>query len=480
MSFSTEDTIVAIATPPGQGGIGIVRLSGPQAWAIGQQICVPPAISAGAGKSSRQRRIRSHHLYYGRVVDPAGGVAVDEGLIAYMRGPHSYTGEDVVEINAHGAPVVLRHIVALALALGARAAEPGEFTLRAFLNGRIDLAQAEAVADLIAANSEAAARQALGQLDGQLSARIQTAQEAILRAMAPIEASIDFPEDEVPPPDRAELAALVATAQMITADLLAGAAQGRVVREGVCCVITGRPNVGKSSLLNYLLRAERAIVTPIAGTTRDTVEETAIIGGVACHLIDTAGITATDDPIEQIGIARSRTALAAADLALLVLDRAAPLTEADRRLARELRDLGFGTARKLLVVLNKSDLPAQVDAALATALVDDAGPGDAIPVHAISVLTGAGLAELEAALVAALGGPATEGAALVARERHIAALRAAAAALTAAQTTLHEDLPLDLVAEDLRDAVHALGLITGASVTDDLLGAIFSEFCIGK
>jgi tRNA modification GTPase len=463
--FATDDTIVAIATPPGQGGVGIVRLSGPAAWQIGQRLF------------ARQRggRIRPHYLDYGHVVDPVTGAAWDDGLIAFMRAPHSYTGDDVVEINAHGSPIILRRMVEAALAQGARAAEPGEMTLRAFLHGRIDLAQAEAVADLIAANSDAAARQALGQLAGQLSAQVQTARVAIFHALAPIEASIDFPEEEVPQPQRADVARTLAEAATVVADLLAGADRGRVARDGVRCVITGRPNVGKSSLLNHLLRADRAIVTPIAGTTRDTIEETALLGGVAFHLVDTAGITATADPIEQIGIARSRQALADADLALLVLDRAAPLAEADRQLARELADLGFGaTQRPLLVILNKSDLPpAPHDPALATIV--------ATATITTSLVTQAGLAELEAAMVtAALGGPANESAALVARARHRDALRTAQNALAAAQTTLRDGMPWDLVAEDLHDALDALGLITGESVTEDLLGSIFSEFCIGK
>ncbi len=492
MTLSTDDTIVAIATPPGQGGVGIVRLSGPHAWEIGRRLFARRSTSA----------MRPQRLYYGTVIDPADGAALDDGLIVGMRAPHSYTGDDVIEINAHGSPLVLRRIVAAALAQGARAAEPGEMTLRAFLNGRIDLAQAEAVADLIAANSDAAARQALGQLEGKLSERVRTARDAVLRALAPIEASIDFPEDEVPPPDRAALSSLIASAETVTAELLAGAEQGRISREGIRCVITGRPNVGKSSLLNSLLRVERAIVTPIAGTTRDTIEESAIIGGMAFHLIDTAGITATEDPIERIGIERTRHALSHADLALLVLDRSAPLTEADHQIAQELRDLGFSTARKLIVVLNKSDLapfPAfgrdgetlrrDVSVGLRAHLTERpplssfAGEelAQSVPVIATSVVTGEGLPELETAMVtAALGNAATESAALVARARHVEALRGASAALAAAQKTLRDHLPLDLVAEDLRDAVYALGLITGESVTDDLLGAIFSEFCIGK
>ena len=465
MTFSTDDTIVAIATPPGQGGVGIVRLSGPQAWEIGQRLFAP----------QRPWDIRSHHLIYGHIIDPASKVVLDEGLIAFMRAPHSYTGDDVVEINAHGSPLLLQRIVEAALAEGARAAEPGEMTLRAFLHGRIDLAQAEAVADLIAANSDAAARQAMGQLAGQLSQEVQQARVAILRVLAPIEASIDFPEEEVPTPDRATLAATLTTAETVVSTLLAGAEQGRIAREGVRCIITGRPNVGKSRLLNHLLRADRAIVTEIAGTTRDTIEETTLLGGVAFHLIDTAGITDTADPIERIGIARSRDAMAGADLALLVLDRATPLTQADHQIARELTDLGFGTAhRPLLLILNKSDLPAH----LTKKSLHDL---PAAPTIITSLVTAEGLAQLEEQMVAAaLGGAANESAALVARARHRDALRMASDALAAAQMTLRDGLPLDLVAEDLQDALHALGLITGESVTEDLLSSIFSEFCIGK
>ena len=482
MNLSTDDTIVAIATPPGQGGVGIVRLSGPQAWAVAQLIF----------KRRAKGALRSQRLYYGDIIDPATEQKLDDGLLACMRGPHSYTGEDVAEINAHGSPLILGRIVVAALALGARAAEPGEMTLRAFLHGRIDLAQAEAVADLIGANSEAAARQARAQLDGRLSAQVRATRDAVLRALAPIDASIDFPEDEVPTPNRADLATAIAAAETAIADLLAGAERGRITREGVRGVLAGRPNVGKSSLLNALLGAERAIVTPIAGTTRDTVEETALLGGVAFHLVDTAGIAATADPIEQLGIARSRAAIADADLALLVMDRAAPLTDADHQIAQELADLGFGSARPLIIIANKSDLPECWSQGELRALYKDAqhitdyvGDPDTLDVYpanvATSTLTGEGLATLEAQMIAAaLGNAGSDSAALVARARHRDALRAAGEALAAAQMTLRDLLPLDLVAEDLRDALHDLGLITGETITEDLLSSIFSEFCIGK
>ncbi|MBA3826807.1 MAG: tRNA uridine-5-carboxymethylaminomethyl(34) synthesis GTPase MnmE [Ktedonobacterales bacterium] len=484
MNLSTEDTIVAIATPPGQGGVGIVRLSGPQAWPLAQRLFRRRATGS----------LRPQRLYYGDICDPATNEVWDDGLLAVMRAPNSYTGDDVAEINAHGAPIILGRIVGAALALGARAAEPGEMTLRAFLHGKLDLAQAEGVADLISANSAAAARQAHNQLAGHLSARVRKARDGTLRALAQIDASIDFPEEEVPTPDHASLAADIRAVEDEVADLLASAARGRITREGVRCVIAGRPNVGKSSLLNALLRSERAIVTPIAGTTRDTVEESALIGGVAFHLIDTAGITATDDPIEALGIARSRAAIAAADLALLVLDRSMPLTPSDQQIAQELHDVGFGQERPLVVVTNKSDLPKEWEQTAVHHLLTTAGISapsspnghDALPTSLhdtceISTVTGEALHTLEAMMLeATVGSAGPDSAALVARARHRDALRSAGEALAAAQSTLRDRLPVDLVAEDLRDALHALGLITGETITEDLLSSIFSEFCIGK
>ncbi|HEY7339260.1 MAG TPA: tRNA uridine-5-carboxymethylaminomethyl(34) synthesis GTPase MnmE [Ktedonobacterales bacterium] len=465
-----DDTIVAIATPPGVGGIGIVRLSGPEAFVVGLRIfrSAHPLAEAEAPPS--------HQLLYGHVVEPNSDTVIDETLAAFMRAPRTYTREDVVEISAHGGPLVLRRILELALAAGARAAQPGEMTLRAFLNGRVDLAQAEAVMALINAETDAGHRLALRQLQGELSAEVGAARGHAMDAMVRIEASIDFPEEEVPPPDPAELAGLIANARQIIERLLAGADRGRVLREGLRVALVGRPNVGKSSLLNALLRTERAIVTPVAGTTRDTVEEKALIGGLAVQLVDTAGLTPSDDPVERIGVERSRAAAQSADLLLLVLDGSEPLKALDASVAAELYELTESEARRpAILVLNKADLPRQLSDEAARAL----WPG--APLIATSTITGEGLAALEGQIAAlALGGTAQAGDALVSSARHKDALRRGLEHIQAAEVTLADGLPLDFVAIDLRAALEALGEITGETATADLLDRIFAEFCIGK
>jgi tRNA modification GTPase len=473
---ASGETIAAIATPPGVGGVGIVRVSGPDAFALGQRMFRPA--------SGRAEEPVSHLLTYGAVVDPATDEPLDDVLIAFFRAPHSYTGEDTVEINAHGGPLILQRILATTLALGARAARPGEMTLRALLNGRIDLAQAEAVLALINAETDAGRRLAYRQLRGEVSARVQSAREAATGALARIEAHIDFPDEEVPPPDPAELVGFIASAQTTVDELLAGSARGRVLAQGARVAILGRPNVGKSSLLNALLGDERAIVTSIAGTTRDTVEERAILGGVAVHLVDTAGLTATDDPIERIGVQRSRSAAREADLLLLVLDASAGVMRADRDVAEELRALRVGDGldedrslipTPVIVVANKADLPSALGAGEAEGL----WPG--APVILVSCVTHAGLETLaETVGGPALGGELHPADAAVSSARHQDALRRAGEHLRAAQQTLGDKLPLDFVSIDLRAALAALGEITGETATDDLLDRIFAEFCIGK
>jgi tRNA modification GTPase len=470
-----NDTIAAIATPPGQGGIGVVRVSGAEAFALVQPLFRTPE------KSSEPPL--SHLLTYGRIVDPATSEPIDEVLVAFMRAPRTYTREDVVEIQGHGGPLVLQRILRLVLSKGARLANPGEFTLRAFLNGRLDLAQAEAVMDLISARTEAGQRLAMQQLEGRVSAQVQEARHAILGVIARIEASIDFPEDDIPTPQVAELRPLIEEAQGKVATLLAGAEQGRLYRQGLRTAIIGRPNVGKSSLLNALLRAERAIVTPIAGTTRDTVEEVANLRGIPLYLIDTAGITPTENPVEQIGVQRSRAAAEAAEVVLFVWDGSEPLTEQDRQVSSELRSMGFGHGkrseeghRELLLVINKADQLQRLE----LEQVQQLWPG--VTCVFTSLLTGSGLPELEEALAdLILAGRASFGEeTLITSARHQAALRSSAEHLHASLWALGQNLPLDFVSIDLNAAYQALGEVTGETASVDLLDTIFSEFCIGK
>jgi len=475
-----NDTIAAIATPPGIGGIGVIRVSGPEAFAF-----VHPLLRQPEGRTDIPP---SHLLTYGQIVDPATEEIVDEVLAAFMRAPRTYTREDVVEIQGHGGPLVLQRILRLVLAQGARMANPGEFTLRAFLNGRLDLAQAEAVMDLIDAQTEAGQRLAMQQLRGHISTQLQEARQSILAVVARIEASIDFPEEEVPTPQPEELRSLITIGQRQVDALLAGSEQGRLYRQGLRTAIIGRPNVGKSSLLNALLRSERAIVTPIAGTTRDTVEEVANLRGIPLHLIDTAGITPSDDPVEQMGVQRSRSAAESADVVLLVFDGAEPLTGQDRQVSEELKIMGFGggadttlqastvRSRPVVVVINKADRERRLE----IEKVHCMWPG--APFVVTSTLSGEGLPELEetvANLVLA-GKTLHSESALVTSARHQEALRLAAEHLRASLVPLDRGLPLDFVSIDLRAAYDVLGEITGETASDDLLDKIFSEFCIGK
>ncbi len=490
-----NDTIAAIATPPGVGGIGVIRVSGSDAFAV-----VQPLFRQAGGRNANASTIPpSHQLTYGRIVDPGSEDIVDEVLVAFMNAPRTYTREQVVEIQGHGGPLVLQRILRLVLTQGARMANPGEFTLRAFLNGRLDLAQAEAVMDLIDAQTEAGQRLAVQQLSGRVSAQVQEARRAILAVVARIEVSIDFPEDDVPTPQSEELAPLLASAQHHVDTLLAGSQQGRLYRQGLRTVIIGRPNVGKSSLLNALLRSERAIVTPIAGTTRDTIEEVANLRGIPLHLIDTAGITPSSDPIEQIGVQRSRAAAESADIVLLVFDGSEPLNAQDHRVAEELYTMGFGssadnqaiaqptaktiptalpvgTPRSVIVVINKADCVQR----LAIAEVQRMWPE--APCVATSTLTGEGLPALEETVAnLVLAGKTLHSASvLVTSTRHQEALRRAAEHLHASFLSLERKLPLDFASIDLRAAYETLGEITGETASDDLLDRIFSEFCIGK
>ncbi len=452
--YTLDDTIAAVATPPGVGGIAVIRISGPEAVAIARRI-----FRTGRGAPER---LHSHRLYHGFVVNPASGERVDEALLSTMQAPHSYTREDVVEISVHGGPVPVRETLALCLAQGARQAQPGEFTLRAFLNGRLDLSQAEAVLDVIAARTGQALRVAQAQLAGSLSNEIRDLRQRLLLLFAGLQATIDFPEDVEAVDMRPEVQAIGER----LAWLLDEAERGMIYRDGLRSAIVGRPNVGKSSLLNALLRTERAIVTPVPGTTRDTLEEVLNLRGVPLLLVDTAGLVVTEDPVERIGVERTRRALAQADLAIVVYDGSVLPAEQDMDVA------ALAQGIPAVVALNKSDLGTVQG-------YDDLLP-DAPHVN-VSALTGAGLDTLEETLLAAaLGGEAPGRDPVASNPRHRDLLRRAAASLEDLQQSLARGEPLDLLAIDLSDAIAALGEITGEEASAQLLETIFSRFCIGK
>ena len=461
--YSLDDTIAAISTPIGEGGIGIVRMTGPEAAEILVRL-FSPANLVGTFE------IQPRTLHYGHIIDPVANETVDEVLAAYMPAPGTYTRQDVVEINGHGGIVALRRVLALCLRHGARLAEPGEFTARAFLNGRLDLAQAEAVLDLIQAKTEPSLQAAMEQLSGRLSAQVSSVRSVLVHALAYLEVSIDFAEDEIP--EQAIGPDLEVAASRLS-DLLADAERGIIYREGVRAAIVGRPNVGKSSLLNRLLRVSRAIVTDIPGTTRDTLEETLNLQGVPLVLIDTAGIRAeSEDPIERLGIERSRAALAQADLALLVLDANEPITEVDRAIAALVGDL------PAVVVLNKIDLLAE-----GTVPALDDSLADLFPHSiAVSALTGAGIDTLEKAIVETVfsGEVVASEAPLVTNPRHKEALLSALQSIEAALSAHQAGTTADLVSIDLTAAVNTLGEITGQTASDDLVETIFANFCVGK
>jgi tRNA modification GTPase len=472
-TLQLDDTIAAIATPPGEGAIGMVRMSGPAAQRIAAALFRP----AGVGRHPSHRRWRSHRLYHGHIVDPAGDRVVDEVLLAYMRAPRSYTGQDVVEISGHGGGTSVREILRLVVAAGARPAERGEMTLRAFLAGRIDLAQAEAVADVVRARTPAALSLATRQLAGALSGAVGAIRHEVLAVFAQMEASIDFVEEDVPSVSVADVLVPLRRAAGQLDALLATARAGQLHREGFRVALVGCPNAGKSSLLNALLQSDRAIVTPIAGTTRDVIEETIDVEGIPVVLADTAGIVETDDPVERIGVERSLDTLRLADLAVLVIDRSTALSEGEAELCRM---VGQQLAsRPAIVVLAKADLPARTDMSDVLSVLPD------VPVVQLSSHTGEGLGELRAVIQhTALGtssAPSPVGHdAVVASARHRAALERARLAIQDAIRGLEHGVQLDLTCIDLRACVAALGEITGETVTDDLLTEIFSQFCIGK
>lgn len=457
-----DDTIAAVATPPGHSGIGIVRVSGPDALRIADELFVP------ASPRKTPSRLPSFTTAYGRIVD--GGRTVDEVILTVMRAPRTYTTQDVVEINCHGGMVPLRRTLELVLAAGVRLADPGEFTKRAFFFGRIDLAQAEAVADIITARTDEAQRAAVSQLEGRLSAEVNRLRDALVDILAHLEAALDFGDDEqmhfITPGE------VVTRCRAVCAELdalVASALVGRALREGVRTAIVGRPNVGKSSLMNALLGHDRVIVTPVPGTTRDVVEDAVNVDGVPLLLADTAGMRTTHDVVEAAGVARSQAALDAADLVLLVIDGAAPLEAADIEL------MAAVPQTKTVLVVNKSDLPPALEAGALDRWAER-------PRVAVSAKHGAGVDDLKALIARTVWGGRvgrTDGV-LVTNVRHKLALARAREATEAAAAAAEGGLSEEFSAADLREALDALGEIVGITLTQDVINHIFERFCIGK
>jgi tRNA modification GTPase len=448
-----QETIVAISTPPGRGGIGIVRLSGPQAVAIAQSL-------VRAQNPLEQARAR-----FAVIPDPETGETIDEALVTYFARPHSYTGEDLVEIAAHGSPVVLELLVRLGLRAGARLARPGEFTERAFLAGRIDLTQAEAVRDLIEAQTLYQARIAAEQMGGSLSRRVQPAKQKLVELIALLEAGIDFAEDDVEITPDQEIVTRIDTIGGELTPLARSFEHGRLVHAGLRLAIVGRPNVGKSSLFNRLLERERAIVTASPGTTRDLVTERLSLGGIPVELVDTAGLREAHDEAEALGILKSREALADADIVLVVLDASVPLRQDEQELIASL------TGRRALVVRNKSDLDP----------VTEAPPELPLSAVATSALTGEGLPALRDALADQVRNPTGESeSGILTSLRHFEAVRGAIASLDAARTSIAGRVPHEMLLLDLYSALRHLDSLTGETTADDILNRIFSTFCIGK
>jgi tRNA modification GTPase len=463
-----DDTIVAVATPPGRGGLGVVRLSGSQAVEIATSLIRFPQLA-----------LETQRATLGEFCDPQGGKVLDQVVVTCFRSPHSYTVEDVVEISCHGAPVILRYLVECCLSCGARAAEPGEFTMRGFLNGRIDLTQAEAVRDLIESRTLYQARVAAQQLEGAVSARLKPHKQVLLELIARLEAGIDFAEDDVAVMEWEEILARIDRLRADLEKLVQGYEYGRLVREGLSLAIVGRPNVGKSSLFNRLLNEERAIVTSTPGTTRDLVAETANLEGIPLRFVDTAGIRHTEHEVERMGVEKSFQAIADSDLRLLVVDASEGWTNEDSNLLSRVRPLGT-----LLVACNKLDLPHKVSSSqLASALGLEPEVTAAAPeVVWTSALTGEGLAQLREKILQ-IAAPARDLGAegeFITNLRHQQLLKHSLQALANARQAAEQKVPHEMLLLDLYEALRPLDQITGATYVDDVLDIIFSTFCVGK
>ena len=455
----SDDTIAAISTPPGRGGIGVIRLSGPDALRITNSFFRFPS-TTDSWKPNRAR--------FGHVVDASSNEPIDEVVVTYYEGPHSYTGENTVEISCHGSPVILRRVLQIIVEKGARLAEPGEFTFRAFFNGRIDLTQAQAVRDLINAQTQYQARVATRQLDGEISRQLTPFKDSLIEVIVHLESSIEFVEEDISPETSSTLQGkLTATIDGLS-EIAGSFSFGRYVREGFDLAIVGRPNVGKSSIFNRLVGVDRAIVTPLPGTTRDALYENTSISGVPVRLIDTAGIRETSDLVESIGVTRSKSAIADANISLLVLDASDSLNDDDLHL------LNHVPVQHRIVALNKSDLPQR--------LTESSPPLDGYELTHVSALTGDGFDVLTSRIFERLAGTvaAERDDIIITDARQYEAIRRAIEHITGALEMIRQGELEEILLLRLRGGLSALGEITGETLTEDILGQIFSTFCIGK
>lgn len=455
--MQTSDTIVALSTPPGRSGIGVIRLSGHDALSLTRALIRDENYAPEPHRASLQA-----------LRDLEGGQVLDRALITYFKAPHSYTGEDVVELSCHGSPPLLLRVIDALLFSGARAADPGEFTMRALSNGRLNLTQAEAVRDLIEARTHAAVRQAARQLGGELSARLQSIKDSLVSIIVPLESSLEFIEDDLPEDVTANIAQHLAALRKQLEDFADTFRHGRLLKEGLRVTLVGRPNVGKSTVFNKLLQSDRAIVTDIPGTTRDTLSEVINISDVPVLISDTAGIRVSNDRVEQLGVERTRRAIVDADLIVVVIDGSQPLTPEDKDVVAEAAE------SRHLIVLNKSDLGQ-------TNLEDVKVLGNGSPVISISAKTGAGFDSLRRAVVEPFSiHDAHETSFVITNARHYDLLRRTGASLRASENLLEQRASEEIVLVGLYDALRFLGEITGETTTEDVLSEIFSTFCIGK
>ncbi|GIP36024.1 tRNA uridine-5-carboxymethylaminomethyl(34) synthesis GTPase MnmE [Paenibacillus sp. J2TS4] len=456
-----NDTIAAVATPLGEGGIAVIRVSGPESVQGVEQVFA---------SKSKLSQVPTHTVHYGYIQDPDSRERIDEVLVTVMRAPRSFTMEDVVEIGCHGGLVSVKKVLDLLLRHGIRLADPGEFTKRAFLNGRIDLSQAEAVIDLIRSKSDRAYKIAMKQAEGSLSQQIKKLRNELVELMAHIEVNIDYPEHDVEEMTSAFIVKKCTDSISKIDELLKTAEQGKIIREGIVTAIVGRPNVGKSSLLNALAQENRAIVTDIPGTTRDVIEEYVTINGIPLKLLDTAGIRETSDIVEQIGVEKSRSALSEADLILLVLNASEELHDDEIQLLEQLKD------RQVIVIINKIDLPRQLNSTLLASFLAEER------IVSMSVQEDKGMEELEKAIAAIFfsGQLESNDATYVSNVRHIHLLKQARVSLVEAMTAAEQFVPIDMIQIDVRNSWEQLGEIIGDSIGESLIDQIFSQFCLGK